>query len=80
MRKTCTDWSESPQAMDRRIDAMLREMVVESGLELMEEGHDPEPMTLEEIADFVGASAVTLHRIEQNALKKIRNKMLNLKS
>jgi DNA-directed RNA polymerase sigma subunit (sigma70/sigma32) len=46
----------------------------------MEEGHDPEPMTLEEIADFVGASAVTLHRIEQNALKKIRNKMLNLKS
>ena len=25
----------------------------------MEEGHEPEPMTLEEIADFVGASAVT---------------------
>jgi len=77
-RKTCTDWSESTQAKDRRIDAMLREMVVERGLKYMAFGYEPEPMTLEEIADFVGVGKDTIDRIQNRAVRKLRNKMLNL--
>ena len=77
-RKICTDWYESPEAKDKRIDAMLREMVVENGLELMAFGHEPEPMTLEEIADFVGVGKDTIDRIQNRAVRKLKNKMLNL--
>jgi DNA-directed RNA polymerase sigma subunit (sigma70/sigma32) len=78
-RKICTDWYESPEAKDKRIDAMLREMVVENGLELMAFGHEPKPMTLEEIADFVGVGKDTIDRIQNRAVRKLRKKMLNLK-
>jgi hypothetical protein len=77
-RKSCTDWCESPEAKDRRIDAMLREMVVENGLEFMAVGHEPKPLTIQEIADFVGVGFTSLQRIEQQALNNLRKKMLNL--
>lgn len=62
--------------MQRRIDLMLREMVVDEALDAMEEEREPGSFTQEEIADFIGVSIVTLHRIEQNALKNLRNKMV----
>jgi DNA-directed RNA polymerase specialized sigma subunit len=62
--------------MQRRIDLMLREMVVDEALDAMEEEREPGSFTLEEIADFIGVSVMTLHRIEQNALINLRNKMV----
>lgn len=72
----CIGKHETDAQMRRRIDLMLREMVVEEALDAMEEEREPGSFTQEEIADFVGVSIVTLHRIEQNALKNLRNKMV----
>jgi DNA-directed RNA polymerase specialized sigma subunit len=72
----CIGKHETEQQMQRRIDLMLREMVVEEALDAMEEEREPGSFTLEEIADFIGVSVMTLHRIEQNALINLRNKMV----
>ena len=72
----CIAKHETEQQMQRRIDLMLREMVVDEALDAMEEEREPGSFTQEEIADFIGVSIVTLHRIEQNALKNLRNKMV----
>jgi len=72
----CIAKHETDAQMQRRIDLMLREMVVEEALDAMEEEREPGSFTLEEIADFVGVSVMTLHRIEQNALINLRNKMV----
>ena len=75
MRRSCTDWSESRKQADRRIDAMLRELVVEEGIKCWEHGTKARQYSLQEIADFVGASVVTMHRIEQNALKNLQKNL-----
>jgi len=72
----CIGKHETEDQMQRRIDLMLREMVVEEALDAMEDEREPGSFTQEEIADFIGVSIVTLHRIEQNALKNLRNKMV----
>ena len=72
----CIAKHETEAQMQRRIDLMLREMVVDEALDAMEDEREPGSFTLEEIADFIGVSIVTLHRIEQNALKNLRNKMV----
>jgi DNA-directed RNA polymerase specialized sigma subunit len=72
----CIGKHETEQQMQRRIDLMLREMVVDEALDAMEEEREPGSFTLEEIADFIGVSVMTLHRIEQNALINLRNKMV----
>ena len=72
----CIAKHETEAQMQRRIDLMLREMVVDEALNAMEEEREPGSFTQEEIADFIGVSIVTLHRIEQNALKNLRNKMV----
>ena len=72
----CIGKHETEDQMQRRIDLMLREMVVEEALEAMEDEREPGSFTLEEIADFIGVSVMTLHRIEQNALINLRNKMV----
>jgi DNA-binding XRE family transcriptional regulator len=72
----CIAKHETDAQMQRRIDLMLREMVVDEALDAMEEEREPGSFTQEEIADFIGVSIVTLHRIEQNALKNLRNKMV----
>jgi len=72
----CIAKHETDAQMRRRIDLMLREMVVDEALDAMEEEREPGSFTLEEIADFVGVSVMTLHRIEQNALINLRNKMV----
>ena len=75
--KSCTDWCETSEDKDRRIDMMLREMVIEHGIESLASGEEPEPVTLQEISEFVGIGFTSLQRIEQQALDKLRNKMLN---
>ena len=72
----CIAKHETEDQMQRRIDLMLREMVVDEALDAMEEEREPGSFTLEEIADFIGVSVMTLHRIEQNALINLRNKMV----
>ena len=72
----CIAKHETEAQMQRRIDLMLREMVVEEALDAMEKEREPGSFTLEEIADFIGVSVMTLHRIEQNALINLRNKMV----
>ena len=74
---SCTDWRETSEDKDRRIDMMLREMVIEHGIESLASGKEPEPLTLQEISEFVGIGFTSLQRIEQQALDKLRNKMLN---
>lgn len=66
------DTKETPEEQNARIDAMLREMVVEKGLEAMAKDCDPEPLSRTEIAEFVGCSKDTIARIEQNALSKMK--------
>ena len=75
--KSCTDWCETSEDKDRRLDMMLREMVIERGIESLASGEEPEPLTLQEISEFVGIGFTSLQRIEQQALDKLRNKMLN---
>ena len=75
--KNCTDWCETLEDKDRRIDMMLREMVIERGIESLASGEEPKPLTLQEISEFVGIGFTSLQRIEQQALDKLRNKMLN---
>ena len=57
---------------------MLREMVVEEGLAAMDSGRDPKTHTLKEIGEFIGAPLVTVHRVEKEALKKLKKIMLEL--
>ena len=54
----------------------MREMVVREGLRCILGERPPRCYNLEEIADFVGVALNTISRIEQNALEKIRGKML----
>lgn len=72
----CIAKHETEAQMQRRIDLMLREMVVEEALEAMEEEREPGSFTLEEIADFIGVSFKTVARIEAKALTNLRNKMV----
>lgn len=67
---------ETETQMQRRIDLMLREMVVEEALDAMENEREPRSFTLEEIADFIGVSFKTVARIEAKALTNLRNKMV----
>jgi len=72
----CIAKHETDAQMQRRIDLMLREMVVEEALDAMEEDREPGSFTLEEIADFIGVSFKTVARIEAKALTNLRNKMV----
>ena len=67
---------ETEAQMQRRIDLMLREMVVDEALDAMEDEREPGSFTLEEIADFIGVSFKTVARIEAKALTNLRNKMV----
>ena len=73
---SCIDLKETSSERDRRVDSLLREMVVREGLECLEDERPPRSYNFKEIADFVGVGPATILRIEQNALEKIRGKML----
>ena len=72
----CIAKHETEAQMQRRIDLMLREMVVDEALDAMEDEREPGSFTLEEIADFIGVSFKTVARIEAKALTNLRNKMV----
>ena len=73
----CTvELTESPAARDRRVDFMLREMVVEEALLSIKRGRAPRQFSLTEISDFVGAGPATIMRIEESALKKLKKRMV----
>lgn len=57
---------------------MLREMVVEEGLAAMDTGREPKAHTLKEISEFIGVPIVAVHRVEKEALKKLKKIMLRL--
>ena len=57
---------------------MLREMVVEEGLAAMDTGREPKTHTLREISEFIGVPIVAVHRVEKEALKKLKKIMLGL--
>ena len=73
---SCIDLKETSSERDRRVDCLLREMVVREGLRCILGERPPRRYNLEEISDFVGVALNTISRIEQNALEKIRDKML----
>ena len=73
---SCIDLKETSSERDRRVDCLLREMVVREGLRCILGERPPRCYNLEEISDFVGVALNTISRIEQNALEKIRDKML----
>ena len=70
--------TESYEQQEQRIDAMLREMVVEEGLAAMDTGREPKTHTLKEISEFIGVPIVAVHRVEKEALKKLKKIMLRL--
>jgi DNA-directed RNA polymerase specialized sigma subunit len=67
---------ETEKDKNRRIDCLLREMVLEEALDAMEEEREPGSFTLEKIAEFIGVSFKTVARIEAKALTNLRNKMV----
>jgi DNA-directed RNA polymerase sigma subunit (sigma70/sigma32) len=76
----CIGKHETEAQMQRRIDLMLREMVVEEALEAMEEEREVENFTLEQIADFVGVGKDTIDRIQSKAMRNFKLKMLRLEN
>ena len=68
--------TESYEQQEQRIDAMLREMVVEEGLAAMDTGRPQKTHTLNESGEFNGVPRVAVHRVEKEALKKLKLIML----
>ena len=67
------DTEETPEERNMRIDAMLKELVVEKALEaIISDNDEPTGMSRTEIAEFVGCSRETIRRIEKNALSKMK--------
>lgn len=76
---TCTDsFDETRSQYEDRIDSLLREMVVEEAIGAMADDRAVRSFSLQEISDYVGLGVATLFAIEQEALKKFRNIMINL--
>ena len=72
----CIDLRETDEERDRRIDCLLREMVVREGLCCVDEGRTPRLFSLEEIGDFVGLHWESVRRLEARALRKMKETML----
>ncbi len=69
---------ESHERQEKRIDAMLQEMVVEEGLAAFEGNRELKVYTLQEMADYIGVGYKTLWAIEKSALNKFKKNMLEL--
>lgn len=69
---------ESPEQQEKRIDLMLRELVLEEGLSAFEEDRECRIYTIQEMADFVGVGFETMRRIEKSALSNFKIHMLEL--
>ena len=72
--KNYTDkFEESMQERNDRINAMLKCMFVEATLYAMRRNEPLPVFTQREIANFCGCSKDTIRRIEEEALRKIKN-------
>ena len=77
MKKDSTDlFEETQEQWDDRVDAMLRTMIVEAGLYALENEEPPPSFTRDQIGDFCGCSKDSIRRIEEEALRKVRLKLL----
>ena len=73
MKNPSTDSpKETPEEQDKRIDAMLNCMVVESALFALDNEEAPPYFTRDQIGDFCGCSKDTIRRIEEKALAKLK--------
>jgi len=71
-------FNETRSQYEERIDALLRDMVVEEALGALEDDRPPRSFALQDIADHVGLGVTTLFSVEQEALKNFKNLMINL--
>ena len=69
-------FTESPEERDRRVDALLRDMVVEEALLAMEEDRPPRSFTLTEVADYTGIGFETFRRMESEVMSKVKKIMI----
>ena len=69
---------ELPEEKEKRIDVMLREMVVEEGLAAFEANRELKVYTLQEIADYIGVGYKTLWSIEKSALNNLKKKYVKI--
>ena len=71
--KNFTDkFKETAFERDRRINSMLKTMMLEVALQCAKNGTLPPRFTRQQIADFVGCSKDHIRRLEEKALSKIR--------
>ncbi|MDC0157332.1 hypothetical protein OAK38_06200 [Verrucomicrobia bacterium] len=76
MTKHSTDsHKESPDERNERVDLMLQSMVIETALWSLSNKETPPSFTREQIADYVGTSKDDIRRIEENALRKLKDKL-----
>ena len=63
---------ETKAETTRRIDTALSYLILKNASSAADSDQSPETMTLNEIADFVGADPMVIRKAEQSALAKIR--------
>ena len=68
---------ETSKERRRRLDALLRDMVVEEALGAIDENRELKNFTRDEIGDFIGCSRDSVRRIEEEALRKVGKLMLS---
>lgn len=67
---------ETPEEQDRRINSMLKDMVVETFVYAIENDEDQPGFTTSQIADYCGCGWDTIKRIEEKALRKVKERLL----
>ena len=70
--RTRKDLSETKAETTRRINTALSYLILKNASLAADRDQAPETMTLNEIADFVGADPMVIRKAEQSALAKIR--------
>lgn len=67
---------ETPEEQADRVDAMLKNMLVESFIFSVENDEDPPEFNTSQIADYCGCGWDTIKRIEEKALRKVKEHLL----
>ena len=73
MKNSIDKFNETPTERDRRINAMLKTMMLEVAFQCAKNGTMPPRFSRQQIADFVGCSKDHIRRIEEKALSKIKS-------
>ena len=67
---------ETPEEQAARLDAMLKNMMVESYIYSIQNDEDPPAFNTSQIAEYCGAGWDTIKRIEEKALRKVKERLL----